>query len=1300
MSFSFKTWPFPSSSRTSHILICSQYGLIAHASNNNLAIYVEEYGHSTPLVMWSPFEHNITALAWYDASRTIYNTVPVLVLASESGKFEVFDCRSRRSIFISRVNSNIQPMNDSLFSFQYPTPVAIQQNIANARRESDYITTIKWSQFSPSCFFVGTKNGRLIRFDIIIGPIVNCKVVWELFFDFQIDHICIEPQFGEICAVASESGSVATINNINKFDVGKAPEASPYVVSLSNKTDFIHEIKFYPTSTEFLILVTTSNSLLYSIHENCTAPLLPLPGIRKFYNIHDSRNIALIVRDNSVELWEFLSNQNKRLAEAKMTTLTKIGTQREILVSDMMGDKLVMITSQMWLTTLEVKFSSKLFITRRVKLLDAKPMSFSFANESIAIATAIGNVLVTATSNPNFVAQMTYKAPLTNFLNQGDPLNLQKQSQDEQEEQNESLKEQDKQISNQNEENASTKSNEKDDKPNEQDIKDEIKSPIKSKPTKQVTFLDQNNQIINNQKDNTKKVPTFLSSNPSTNQIALTESASAPILKLSESDNSSSSSMLSSLKQNKRMRRSIFNSCASSSSFFLDALDENIPQNEEILDKSIVMNNPNTKINANTVSPLNPHNDNQTNSSINSHHMTIVSRPFQNPPASVVNANLGKKRRVSSITTDALKNSTILSRVMNEGMKNMSKEASALNVAPAAPNPTPDPHPRPIPSMPTSIPKIPKESPQSEPRPRQQLQSQNIQSLPKFSAPMESIPKFSTQVQPNELQKNRVQQVSTKVISKYKFGNNCSIMWNYQIAKNTKIEHIEWIASTRVIIYNLSTKCTETNEKVVREDSELNLDNTFGSSHLLPRYSGASFIYLIDFKYHRVTRLFDKPGINISDITFSANKQYFFVTINGFMVVLFQNKQNPKKIHSFQFESNVFVAFIAYYLIFVDANGNIHRNRFELGQSFELKMTKSQIKLKKEYGQITCIIGKKSNIYMGTTTGYVLNVDSNTLHISEVLLIKSSIVSIKPGSLDSTLIKDAKGNMITLTSDGESFTLPVGIKTAILTSPTTLLVRRKKKSFIEVYQTIGQYVPSYPKAAARCPMMMPPNRWFRSLMNEDPIDQAVLLNYGLSYLAGIANSKRSPKFTYEQVYHLRNLIMDTPQLWKTAYSLSLFLRDFEIAQTIIVTNSTPNANEQDWAINIMKCASFVEDDKLKETRVDAILFAGTNLIKNHYISDGVDILIAAGLWVDAVKMLARLGMVQEAAKITRVYCDNSTLDVLNEVTMQMFKQPNNICYALTMLCEKGLEKQTIQELENLGQFEAAKVLAKVLNEMQ
>lgn len=1169
MSFSFKAWPYPSPKKNSHILKCSQYGFIAHAMNNNVSIYFEEFGNFTPLFMFSPFQHQVTAMEWYDASKTNSTAVPVLVLSSISGRLEVFDCRSRNTIFRTHVNLT-QKTNSAFSNMIYPTTTSLTHLAANSRRENDYVTSIAWSQFSSSSFYVGTKNGRLIRFEITIGQIVKCKVEWELFFNFQIDHICIESQFGDICAVASEEGSIATIDNINQYEDGKPPIASPNVVSLMSKTDSIEQINFYPSSTAFLILVTTSSSLLYSIEECCTAPLLMIQGIRKCHILPTVENLTLIVRDDSVEIWKFIENQFKRISELSLVVSPKYSNQKEILVSDLMGDKLVLLSSEMWLTTVELKMqlSKKLFITHRVKLLDSKPLSFSYANESISFATSKGNVLISETMNSNFIAQMAIESnkPLQN--------------------------------------NSSTTSDE-----------------IQSSPLLENSESSQNNssEKVGNKRELRRK---------------LSESRSQ-IINLF--DKTKTVSQKSDGSRKSRVRTSIIKSCASSTSMFLDSMSESNPQEEEILDKSIVYHKQNVSNN----SPL-----------------VDDRRPNEVNIPQVLNG-MNRKRRFSLNPSDFSEKSSFLSRLKNERIEAMPKDSSSA---------------------------IP---PANSPR------KKNVKSEAKVSPVLtkseQAIPTFLLNDKAlNDDDKNSLE--SSRFIPKSKFGNNCTLMWNYQIAKGMRIENVEWIASTRLFAYTLAKSANKNEEERERSSRKNSIDSSDGFFDLTQLYSGTSFLYLIDLKYHRITRLFEKAGFNITAVAFSSNKQYFFVVINGFMAILFKNRIQPKQIKSFTFQKPIFVTFAPHHLVIIDVKGEMTFVS-TTEKDGQMKETKKQLKLSKEYGTITTVCCKKNLIYMGTANGHILCLNISNMKASEVHQMKGSIVSFKLGHSGTFLAEDNKNKMIVVHSDGETTKIPSNIKFAIFTSPTVILIRRKKRNAIEIVQIGGQFSPSYPKAAYRCPLMMPTNRWIQSLMKEETIDKNILINYGLPNIANLLDARKMPNNTREQISFLRDIIMNTPQLWKMSYRLSIFLHDFDKAHSIIASCSDPSIVNDKWAVNVIKSVLF--DKNNNEMNNNGILFAATTLIQYGFIDDGIDVLLSSGLWIDAVNLLLKLSKLKYAALITRVYRDEKSLDVVKNVTSQLFQFQNMIPIGLTMLCEVGLENEVIEELDNIEQFYSAHILRMV-----
>lgn len=222
--------------------------------------------------------------------------------------------------------------------------------------------------------------------------------------------------------------------------------------------------------------------------------------------------------------------------------------------------------------------------------------------------------------------------------------------------------------------------------------------------------------------------------------------------------------------------------------------------------------------------------------------------------------------------------------------------------------------------------------------------------------------------------------------------------------------------------------------------------------------------------------------------------------------------------------------------------------------------------------------------------------------------------------------------------------------------------------------------------------MMPVNRWIQSLIKEDQIDQNVLINYGLPNIANLSLARKLPNLTFKRISFLRNLIMNTPELWKMSYRLSIYLNDFKNAHNIMIKNTNKSIANENWAINIMKSVLFNNSKSPSENNVEGVLFAATNLFQYGFIDDAVDILLSTGLWIDAVNLLLKYEKWEYAALITRVYSNEKTLDVVKNVTSQLFKIPNLIPYALEILCEIGLENAAIDELENIEQFYSAYIL--------
>ena len=373
---SFSSWPFPSDDvhdSSNQIMSISKFGFLAFAHNSNLSIFAEELGRFTPMLMWRPFKNStINAIGWYDGNRSFEVSLPVIVIASKDGRLCVFDIRSKSVI-------------------------------ASTVRKNDYVTQIRWCPFSSSNFYVGTSSGMFVKYEIVLDELVQFKMIWEVQFfeNISIDYICIDEISGERAGIASKNGVVGVIYGINT----DKPHHHSDRLTLCGKDDYVTNCSFFPSHTNFVIVVTNKESLLYALEEQCAVSLLNLPDIQSIQISKTFGNRALVVRDNTVELWELEKDSNTRIASIKMTT--NLSTTSEIKLVDIIDDKIILMTSKYWLTTVEIRHN-KLFVTKRIKLLDSKPNDCSFTNESFAFCTEDGKVMVTRTNNPTFKLQMKW----------------------------------------------------------------------------------------------------------------------------------------------------------------------------------------------------------------------------------------------------------------------------------------------------------------------------------------------------------------------------------------------------------------------------------------------------------------------------------------------------------------------------------------------------------------------------------------------------------------------------------------------------------------------------------------------------------------------------------------------------------------------------------------------------------------------------------------------------------------------------------------------------------------------------
>lgn len=363
VKLSFTDWVYATKHPRRHICAWSNCGLFAHAVSDVLTIFGGDNGALTPMISWRPFEHNITALAWYDGSMCPERNVPVIVIASKSGRLSVYD-------------------------------LCAKKNIAYFKIGRDYATTIQWSPFSTSTFFVGTCGGDLICCDVFLGQLVKSTQKWTLKVGFPIDFISIEPNYGDSLTVASSVGNIAFIDKLNS---GK-PEISgdPMTLSCAAKSA-ICQMEYFRSYSDFLMIVTKVGTVLHSVQEQISVSLFAEQNLVSLYQLSSSGNLMIGVKKDSVHLYEFVREPAKLqdlYLGSQNVSLKSIHVQREIIASCFANDKLLLLTSGWVLITIEVK-RRKMFVTGYMKLLGAKPLDWSFWRGSLAISTTDGQLLVT-----------------------------------------------------------------------------------------------------------------------------------------------------------------------------------------------------------------------------------------------------------------------------------------------------------------------------------------------------------------------------------------------------------------------------------------------------------------------------------------------------------------------------------------------------------------------------------------------------------------------------------------------------------------------------------------------------------------------------------------------------------------------------------------------------------------------------------------------------------------------------------------------------------------------------------------
>lgn len=351
-------------------------GLFACAFNSTLSIYSNDCnGCLSPMFMFSPFNRfdkrkivnknqereAISAIGWANGHLQPSIPKPIFAVASEKGHIAIYDFSTKEMLAHTHFN--------------------------------DKIISLHWSSRKINRFYVGSYTGHLY-----VCEINNKCIQIKQTFDFNayssdnsenvlksVDFITEDDVDGSIISIASKDGSVGYILNANltkkqKLQVYQKLPFQTCLKSSDNQHSLISFFEFYPNDQDFIIIATNGSTFLFSILKGVLIPFIQTPNC-KFISLIDNSNNQVIVGDGTgISIWSLVDHSWVR---SSLTSFAGKLNMTEILSYSKLNSKIILTTASNWLTEVEIR-RNKIFITKRILLLNKMPIDYDFGNGSIA----------------------------------------------------------------------------------------------------------------------------------------------------------------------------------------------------------------------------------------------------------------------------------------------------------------------------------------------------------------------------------------------------------------------------------------------------------------------------------------------------------------------------------------------------------------------------------------------------------------------------------------------------------------------------------------------------------------------------------------------------------------------------------------------------------------------------------------------------------------------------------------------------------------------------------------------------
>lgn len=350
-------------------------GLFACSNESCLSIFSnDKNGNLSPMFMFSPFDvlaigkiykqpqkaAFITALAWSDGHLEPSLPKSILAASSEKGYLVVYDFDKKERI------------GHYLFE--------------------DTIISILWCSFKQNRFYAGSRKGHFYICELAGQETI--EILTDIEFSKSIDFITQDDVNGHTVGISSKNQTFGFIKNVDKIE-SVTLQIYQNLKGLRNSDDRINFFQFYPNSQDFVTISTNSTSFLLSISNGTMLPFIQSRRCKFIFFIDNESDKVVVGNDNEINVWQLSGNFWIRKFNLNLG-------MKEILTFSRHNDKILMVTESNWLTEAMFK-RNKIFITKRIKLIDGRIVDFDFGDGSIAFLTSNNNVALTCNTPESII---------------------------------------------------------------------------------------------------------------------------------------------------------------------------------------------------------------------------------------------------------------------------------------------------------------------------------------------------------------------------------------------------------------------------------------------------------------------------------------------------------------------------------------------------------------------------------------------------------------------------------------------------------------------------------------------------------------------------------------------------------------------------------------------------------------------------------------------------------------------------------------------------------------------------------